>query len=200
MTYAVSRRYKNYQEYLNDDQLSSERNYRLLDTGELIEVSSEDDINLRIAHVLGVYLSLLNDRAFMSRVRSGNKEIQVQPVGDRQVNRKPDLMVMQPEHLEIARQAILFGMTPPLFAAEVVSPGSENSTNYKRDYVWKRQQYQEWRIPEYWIIDPHRDQVSVLILANDLYQEKVYRGDRQIESAVFPELKATAQTVLTGNL
>ncbi len=200
MTYALTRRYKSYQDYLDDDQLSSECNYRLLSSGELIEVSSEDDINLRIAHVLGVYLSLLNDRAFLSRVRSGNKEIQVRPVGDKRVNRKPDLMVMQSEHIETARQAILLGMTPPLFVAEVVSPGPDSSSNYKRDYVWKRQQYQEWRIPEYWIIDPHRDQVTVLILVDGLYQERVYRGDSQIESAVFPELKAVAKDVLTGQI
>lgn len=200
MTYAVSRRYQDYQEYLSDDQLSSERNYRLLDTGELIEVSSEDDLNLRLAYVLSFSIAQLANAALVNRVRLGTKEIQVNPIGDKQVNRKPDLIIMQPEHLEIARQAILLGMTPPLFVAEVVSPGPDSSSNYKRDYVWKRQQYQEWRIPEYWIIDPHRDQVTVLLLVDGLYQEKVYRGDRQIESAVFPELKATAQTVLTGNL
>ncbi len=200
MTYAVSRRYKNYQDYLDDEQLSAERNYRLLSTGELIEVSSEDDINLRLAYVLGVCFSLMNNRALLSRIRNGNKEIQVRPVGDKQVNRKPDLMVMQPEHLEMARQAILFGMTPPLFVAEVVSPGPKSSANYQRDYVWKRQQYQEWRIPEYWIIDPHRDQVTVLTLVNETYQEKVYQGDSQIESVVFPEFREVAKDVLTGQI
>lgn len=33
MTYALTR-YQNYQEYLDDESLSSERNYRLLSTGE----------------------------------------------------------------------------------------------------------------------------------------------------------------------
>lgn len=200
MAYSLARRYKNYQDYLNDDQLSSECNYRLLNTGELIEVSSEDDVNLKIAIKLLIFLSQLGGESIADRIRNGNKEIQVRPVGDNQVNRKPDLMVMQPEHLETARQAILFGMTPPLFVAEVVSPGPDSSSNYKRDYVWKRQQYQEWRIPEYWIIDPHRDQVTVLLLVDDLYQEKVYRGDRPIESAIFPELRAVAKDVLTGQI
>ncbi len=200
MAYSLARRYKNYQDYLNDDQLSPERNYRLLDTGELIEVSSEDDVNLKIAIKLLIFLSQLGGESIADRIRNGNKEIQVRPVGDKQVNRKPDLMVMQPEHLETARQAILLGMMPPLFVAEVVSPGPDSSSNYKRDYVWKRQQYQEWRIREYWIIDPHRDQVTVLILVDDLYQETVYRGDRQIESAVFPDLKAVAKDVLTGQI
>lgn len=200
MTYAVSRRYKSYQDYLNDDQLSPEGNYRLLDTGELIEVSSEDDVNLRIAIKLLIFLSQLGGEAVADRIRNGNKEIQVRPVGDQQVNRKPDLMVMQPEHLERARQAILLGMTPPLFVAEVVSPGPESSANYQRDYVWKRQQYQEWRIPEYWIIDPHREQVTVLTLVNETYREIVYQGDSQIESVVFPEFREVAKAVLTGQI
>lgn len=200
MTYAVSRRYKDYQEYLDDDQLSSERNYRLLDTGELIEVSSEDDVNLRIAIKLLIFLSRLGGEAVADRIRNGNKEIQVRPVGDKQVNRKPDLMVMQPEHLEMARQAVTFGMVPPLLVAEVVSPGPDSSSNYKRDYIWKRQQYQEWGIPEYWIVDPHREQVTVLLLVDEIYQEKVYRGNSQIESAVFSEFDKTAENILTGQL
>ena len=45
MTY-TSVRYRSYQEYLDDEQLDEKGNYRLLSTGELIEVASEDDENL----------------------------------------------------------------------------------------------------------------------------------------------------------
>ncbi len=44
MTYAATR-YKSYQEYLDDETLSPDGNYRLLSTGELIEVPPEDDDN-----------------------------------------------------------------------------------------------------------------------------------------------------------
>ena len=37
---------------------------------------------------------------------------------------------MRPEHLQSASQAIKFGQLPPLFVAEVVSPGGESSDNY----------------------------------------------------------------------
>lgn len=119
MTYAIAR-YKSYQEYLDDESLSPEGNCRLLSTGELIEVASEDDDNLMIAYVLSVLLSQINEGALVKRIRIGNKEIQVPPVGDKCVNRKPDVMVLRPEHREVARQAIKFGMQPPLFVAEVV--------------------------------------------------------------------------------
>lgn len=199
MTYALTR-YKSYQEYLDDDGLSAERNYRLLSTGELIEVPPEDDDNTNVAFVLGFSIAKLRHSALVNLVRPGTKEIQVNSVGDKRVNRKPDLLVLHPEHRDTAKQAILLGMLPPLFVAEVVSPGGENSENYKRDYIWKRQQYQDWGIPEYWIIDRHRVQVSVLVLKENRYEDLVYTGTQSIQSVVFPELKVTAQTVLAGEL
>ncbi len=199
MTYTPTR-YQSYQEYLDDEDLSPEGNYRLLSTGELIEVSSEDDANLMIAYVLSVSLFQMAGGAFKKRVRVGNKELQVPSVGDGHVNRKPDVILLHPEHLEVARQAVMFGMQPPMFVAEVVSPGDENSSNYKRDYLWKREQYQWWQIPEFWIIDPHREKVTVLVLVDEIYQEKVYRQAEQIMSATFSDLTIKAQDLLTGDL
>ena len=199
MTYTL-RRYQSYQEYLDDDQLDCERNYRLLSTGELIEVSSEDDENLRLASILLAVLLKLKGFSFAEFLRPGNKEIQVCPQGDQRVNRKPDLMVIRSEHLTVARQAIKIGMSAPLFVAEVVSPGDESSENYLRDYVWKRQQYQEWQIPEYWIIDPHRARVTVLTLVDERYEEVVYEGNTGIVSTVFPSLKLTASGLLSGDI
>jgi Uma2 family endonuclease len=199
MTYTpvqTRERYKSYQEYLNDENLSNEVNYRLLSTGELIEVASEDDLNLLIAIRLAFKIVQLENGIFTDRIRNGNKEIQVVPVGDKCVNRKPDVMVMQPEHLEVARQAILIDMVPPLFVAEVVSPGDKNTPNYQRDYVWKRQQYAELGIPEYWIIDPHREKVTVLVLIDGSYEETAYVDERRIESRLFPALVVTANDLL----
>jgi len=203
MTYAPVQnraRYKNYQEYLEDETLSPDVNYRLLSSGELIEVASEDDINLIIAHALGLVLSQVENRALKRRVRTSSKELQVRPVGDKCVNRQPDLMVVRPEHLEIARQAILLDMEPPLFLAEVVSPGGESSDNYQRDYVWKRQQYEEMGVLEYWIIDPHLAKVTTLVLVEGKYKETVYSGRSQLTSAVFPSMTVIVQDLITGDL
>ena len=195
MTYALTR-YKNYQEYLDDESLSPDGNYRLLTTGELIEVSSEDDLNRRIAFRLLKFWLLAVDDALSECICNGNKEIQVQPVGDRRVNRKPDILVLHPEHLKVARQAVLLDMVPPLFVAEVVSPGGEKSDNYQRDYVWKREQYQQWQIPEYWIIDPHREKVTVLVLVNGTYVERLYEASERVVSKIFPSFSITVQNLL----
>ncbi|MEL6940078.1 MAG: Uma2 family endonuclease [Cyanobacteria bacterium J06598_1] len=189
-------RYQSYQEYLDDESLSTEINHRLLSTGELIEVASEDDMNLWIAIRLMLKLAQIEGGILADRVRNGNKELQVRPIGDKWVNRIPDLMVMQTEHLEIARKSILIDMVPPLLVAEVMSPGSESSINFKRDYVWKKEQYAELGIPEYWIIDPHREKVTVLSLNGDSYQEAAYVGTMQIESQLFPSLSVTVNDLL----
>lgn len=199
MTYTL-RRYQTYQEYLDDEALSPDGNYRLLSTGEVIEVSGESEGNLWLAMVLIAALQQVEGIALIKLVRAGNKEIQVSPVGDRWVNRFPDVMILQPEHHQFARQAIKFGMPAPRFIAEVVSPSGESSESYLRDYVWKRQQYQEWQIPEYWILDPYREQITVLTLVEGEYQEVVYRDSAQIISTAFPALKITAVDLLAGNV
>lgn len=199
MTYTPTK-YKSYQEYLDDEDLSPDGNYRLLSTGELIEVSSENDLNVRIAFRLLLRLAQIEAGKYAERIRNGNREIQVPPVGDKWVNRKPDLMVLQAEHLEATLQAVLLDMVPPLFVAEVVSPGGDSSDNYKRDYVWKRQQYEEIGIPEYWIIDPHRKKVTVCVLVDGIYASKEYVSPGQVVSKVFPTLSITVQALLEGDL
>lgn len=199
MTYTPTK-YKSYQEYLDDEDLSPDGNYRLLSTGELIEVSSENDLNVRIAFRLLLRLAQIEAGKYAERIRNGNREIQVPPVGDKWVNRKPDLMVLQAEHLEATLQAVLLDMVPPLFVAEVVSPGGDSSDNYKRDYVWKRQQYEEIGIPEYWIIDPHREKVTVCVLVDGIYASKEYVAPGQVVSKVFPTLSVTVQALLEGDL
>ena len=199
MTHTLPR-YQSYQEYLDDDQLHHENNYRLLSTGEVIEVSSEDDENLWLANLVIAAIQRAKGISFIKLIRNGNKELQVTPVGDKWVNRKPDILVMRPEHLAASRQAIKLGALPPVFVAEIVSPGGESSDNYLRDYVWKRQQYQDWQIPEYWIVDPHRQQVTVLTLVETAYQEVVYQGQSEIVSTVFPTLKLTVDALLAGEV
>ncbi|MEL7350848.1 MAG: Uma2 family endonuclease [Cyanobacteria bacterium P01_A01_bin.116] len=199
MTYTL-RRYQSYQDYLDDAQLHHERNYRLLSTGEAIEVADEDDRNLWLANTLIAAILQVMGIPFIQLIRNGNKDLQVNPVGDKWVNRKPDVLVMCPEHLQDAKQAIKLGQTPPKFVAEVVSPGNQASDNYRRDYLWKRQQYQTWQIPEYWIIDPHREQVTVLTLVSMTYHEKVYTGEAEIVSTTFPGLTMSAKQLFDGKL
>lgn len=199
MTYTI-RRYQSYQEYLEDETLSNERNYRLLSTGEAIEVADESDNNVWLASILIVAIQQVMGIPYLQFIRNGNKSIQVNPVGDKWVNRKPDVLILGPEHRQDGLRSVYLGQSPPPFVAEVVSPGGESSDNYLRDYVWKRQQYEEWQIPEYWIIDPHRSQITVLTLEKESYREAIYKESEEIVSTAFPTMRLTPTQLFTGDV
>ena len=78
--------------------------------------------------------------------------------------------------------------TPPVLTVEVVSPESA-----KRDYRYKRSEYAAAGIPEYWIIDPGEQKITVLQLVEGLYEEQVYTDKQQIVSPTFPELVITVE-------
>ncbi|NEQ70034.1 MAG: Uma2 family endonuclease [Symploca sp. SIO2D2] len=109
-------------------------------------------------------------------------------------NRYPDLMVLQEEHLpqNKKRLTITLNMAPPQLVVEVVSPyRNQNDENYRRDYVDKRLQYEQLGIPDYWIIDPQAQVVTVLILVNGKYQVTQFTGSQRIVSQIFPKLELT---------
>ncbi|MEL6604701.1 MAG: Uma2 family endonuclease [Cyanobacteria bacterium J06614_10] len=192
-------RFKTYADYLEAN-LYPEGNFRLLNSGEIIELPPEDERNISIADELAFTLKQLVSSKRLVKISA--TELQVHPVGDRRVNRKPDVVVLRPAHIELMgelnKSAILFGMPAPVFVAEVVSPGGPASENYLRDYEWNRVQYESWGIPEYWIVDRHRAQVTVLILKAGGYVETVYRGKQKILSQVFPSLSYQVEQLLAG--
>ena len=62
---------------------------------------------------------------------------------------------------------------------EVVSPDGE-----ERDRVEKRADYAEGRIPEYWVVDPPNETVTVLTLAGDAYAEHGVFGHGEVATSV----------------
>jgi len=78
-----------------------------------------------------------------------------------------------------------------LLAIEIVSPDS-----VKRDYRFKRAEYASFGIPEYWIIDPAAQKVTLLLLVEGLYEETIYQGNDPIQSQIFPELNLTVNQIL----
>lgn len=114
----------------------------------------------------------------------------------RERTRYPDLIVLRPEHLELTkRRATITLQMPPLqLIAEVVSPGQTNET---RDYTAKREQYELIQVPEYWLINPTRQTVTILSLKNTQYDEiGVFQGDERITSPAFEMLQLSAQQLL----
>ncbi|NET56120.1 MAG: Uma2 family endonuclease [Symploca sp. SIO2E6] len=180
-----------FEQYLEYDDGTDNR-YELCN-GELIVMPPESEENGWIADWLRDEFSQFIKRRL---VKVNRYELQV--LGKRQ-NRFPDLVVLRSEHLELTkkRQTITLDMSPPQLVVEVVSPyRNQKDDNYKRDYIEKREQYERRGIPEYWIIDPQAQSVTVLLLVNGKYQATEFNGNQRIVSRTFPELKLTAAQIL----
>ncbi|QLE42590.1 Uma2 family endonuclease [Nostoc sp. C052] len=111
-------------------------------------------------------------------------------------SRLTDLSVVTQEQARELLNASAVFESPPLLIVEVVSPDS-----IKRDYRYKRSEYAAVEVPEYWIVDPLKENISVLWLEEGFYEETVFTGDQQIGSRTFPELRIAVEQIFTaGNL
>jgi Uma2 family endonuclease len=160
--------------------------------GELIPMPPESHQNQKVSICLLAYFLKLGIPAQLLR-----NQIAISVTGGRATARIPDLTILSEElELELSetnRSIILADMPPPTLVVEVVSPNQD-----KRDYRYKRSEYAARQIPEYWIVDPILDKVTILELVEGLYEEQVYTGEQVIVSPQFSQLKLTAQQVLTG--
>jgi Uma2 family endonuclease len=90
------------------------------------------------------------------------------------------------------RSVVMPDMPPPALVIEIVSPGTANE---ERDYRYKRSEYAARGIGEYWIVDPHWAQVTVLTLVAGLYEETVFKGGDRLVSLLLPRLELTVDQV-----
>jgi len=179
------------EEYLAYDD-GTDTKYELVD-GELVEMPPESDKN----NLISLYL-LSEFLKFVPIQLIRHKDTEIVVTGNRTRVRLPDLMILT-EELFVAlgggRATITQDLPSPALVVEVVSPGKVNED---RDYRYKRSEYAARGIPEYWIIDPGKEQVTLLTLIDGLYEETVFQGRSRIASATFPNLKLTAAQVLAG--
>ena len=82
-----------------------------------------------------------------------------------------------------------------ILAVEVVSPGAEQ---IERDYTDKAIEYQNIGIPEYWIVDPSEQKITVSILDKGSYTKTVFVGAEVVASPTLPQLKITATEILSA--
>lgn len=176
------------EDYLSFDDGTDTR-YELVD-GRLVAISTESDINDRIASFLYAYFLKLGIPYYRLSMKA-----QIAVSGRLANARQPDLMVLSEESaaaLEGAKQRLItHDMPPPLLVVEVVSPKQG-----ERDYRYKRTEYAGRHIAEYWIVDPIAQQVTVLQWIAGLYQERLYQGNQRIASALFPNVALSAAQVL----
>ncbi|PHV63370.1 Uma2 family endonuclease [Cyanobacterium aponinum] len=104
-------------------------------------------------------------------------------------SRIPDVTVLPVEQWQnlANREAVIdFNETPPILVVEVVSPSTR-----KTDYRSKRTEYAMLEIPEYWIIDPDEQIVTICTLMDSFYDASIFQDEELIISPTFPSLKLT---------
>jgi Uma2 family endonuclease len=80
-------------------------------------------------------------------------------------------------------------------ALEVVSEDKP-----ERDLIDKRNDYAEGRVPEYWIVNPLTETITVLQLRGDAYAEAgVYRRGQSAESVLMPEFSVAVDQVFDAD-
>jgi Uma2 family endonuclease len=94
--------------------------------------------------------------------------------------REPDIVFMFTEHANREQEDHWSGAD---LAIEVVSP-----SNPDHDMITKRQEYAQAAIPEYWIVDPQTETITVLHLA----------GNHYVEYGIFHRGQMATSTLLQG--
>ena len=95
-------------------------------------------------------------------------------------HREPDILLVRDAHDPRRQNRYWLGAD---LVVEIVSPDDPD-----RDTVVKRADYAEAGIPEYWIIDPEHQSITVLQLAGDVY----------LEHGVFHRNEVATSALLTG--
>lgn len=105
--------------------------------------------------------------------------------------REPDVAFLSKEHVQKKGNEFWTGAD---VVAEVVSGGAEDKA---RDHVVKRHEYAEAGIPEYWIVDPFEETITVLTLDGGIYREVgVFIRGAQAKSATLSGVSLDVSSVL----
>ncbi|MEM6424991.1 MAG: Uma2 family endonuclease [Cyanobacteria bacterium P01_D01_bin.128] len=110
--------------------------------------------------------------------------------------RIPDVMVLSLEQWRTLREqeaVIRLNEPPPFLVVEVVS-----DSTVMTDYRTKRVEYNVLDIPEYWVIDPLKQCVTVMQSVEDLYEAQQFVGADYIASEIFPDLNLSVDAVFAA--
>lgn len=106
----------------------------------------------------------------------------------RAMYREPDVVFMLQEHRSAGDY--------PERADVVMEVVSAGRADHERDYKQKRREYSRARIPEYWIVDPKKNEILVLKLEGSHYIEHgVFRKGAKATSALLKGFSVEASAV-----
>jgi Uma2 family endonuclease len=99
--------------------------------------------------------------------------------------REPDIIFVKKSRLRNVRK-------PPKGADLVMEVVSEGTRNRKHDLQTKRKEYAKALIPEYWIVDPKKQRITVLTLGGSKYRVHGEFGPGEVATSVLlPEFSVS---------
>jgi Uma2 family endonuclease len=187
------------EEYLTYDD-GKETRYELVD-GELVRMSlgtgEHGDISEFLNDQFREEIKRMDLPWVAKDIKIGIQSPRESPRGTRwETARIPDVVVLpldQWNGLKKRESFIPLNEPPPLLVVEVVSPSTVTV-----DYRAKHSEYSVLDIPEYWIVDPIEQILTVCTLKDGAYTDRVFTKDQPIVSPSFPGLTITADDVLTA--
>jgi Uma2 family endonuclease len=106
--------------------------------------------------------------------------------------REPDIILLLSATDERRQNRYWLGAD---LALEVVSEDKP-----ERDLIGKRGDYAEARIPEYWIVNPQTETITVLRLQGDFYEEAgIYRRGQSAASVLMPGFTVVVDDVFNAD-
>ena len=105
--------------------------------------------------------------------------------------REPDVVFVRSDNAKALQGDYLEGAD---LVMEVVSPDDPD-----RDWIKKREEYEQAGISEYWIVDPQRGAITVLALRNGVYEVhgEFPRGS-EATSSLLPGFSVSVEKALAG--
>jgi len=105
--------------------------------------------------------------------------------------REPDILFIFKEHLPKGAYPDRVDLV-----VEVVSSGKKARA---RDYERKRADYAAWGVSEYWIVDPQKEQITVLRLEGGRYVEHgVFKKGARATSVLLPGFRVGVEAVFAA--
>jgi Uma2 family endonuclease len=178
-----------FEEYLNYDD-GTNKLYELVD-GKLVEMPPASFLHSDIIDFIAdCFKAIAREYKLDIKIKTGDVGVKT----GMNSSRIPDISVIEGSvWRSMPRDVSAVIQVPLLLAVEVVSPGTEQ---IERDYTDKAIEYQNTGIPEYWIIDPIEQKITVLVLKDGNYSKTVFTGEDAIASVTFSQLELTATEIL----
>jgi Uma2 family endonuclease len=176
MSTAVKKRIKfTYEDYLH---FSEDKRYEIID-GEVYMVPSPGEAHQNSCANLAFTLRVFVKENNLGRVYFAPFDVVFSETDVVQ----PDIMFISKERLNIITEKNIQG-TPDLIV-EIISPFSEY-----RDKVIKRKLYSQYKVKEYWLVDPENKEIEVMDLRESgLNTIRTYQKPNILESLILKGLK-----------